>query len=79
MLPKVQGAPRKAALALSAVKTERNRTPAASNTAFEIALGTTAADGSPPSLDPKRLGHSNCLLLRSLPLPQLFREALLKL
>jgi DNA polymerase IV len=27
--------------------TERHRTPAASNTAFEIALGITAADGSP--------------------------------
>jgi hypothetical protein len=36
---------------LSGVKrTERNRTPTASNTAFEIALGTTAADGSPPQL-----------------------------
>ena len=27
--------------------TERNRTPMASNTAFEIAEGTTAAEGSP--------------------------------
>src|SRR6266550_8594881 len=41
-------APPMAALTLSGVKgTERSRTPVASNTALEIADGTTAADGSP--------------------------------
>jgi hypothetical protein len=44
----VQIASRRAAFTFSGVKgTERKRTPAASNTAFEIARGTTAADGSP--------------------------------
>lgn len=37
-----------AAVTLSGVKgTERSRTPIASNTAFEIAGGTTDAEGSP--------------------------------
>ena len=41
-------APFIAAITLSGVKgTERSRTPIASNTAFEIAEGTTAAAGSP--------------------------------
>jgi hypothetical protein len=41
-------APFIAAVTLSGVKgTERSRTPIASNTAFEIAGGTTDAEGSP--------------------------------
>ena len=41
-------APRNTALTLSGVNgTERRRAPVASNTAFETAADTTAADGSP--------------------------------